>query len=97
MRWIARENWPKLRQLVRALLQVALDARSLSSVRLKIFLRPDMLEDSQVTDFPDSSKLLGSRERLSWRQVDLYSLLWQRLGNAQQGGRTSVTPARSRD
>ncbi|MGO8675552.1 MAG: hypothetical protein ACLQVX_06750 [Limisphaerales bacterium] len=80
------ENWPELRQLVRALLQVALDARSLSSVRLKIFLRPDMLEDSQIIDFPDSSKLLGSRERLSWRQVDLYSLLWQRLGNARQGG-----------
>ena len=49
------ENWPELRQLVRALLQVALDARSLSSVRLKIFLRPDMLEDSQIIDFPDSS------------------------------------------
>jgi hypothetical protein len=80
------ENWPELRQLVRALLQVALDARSLSSVRLKLFLRPDMLEDSRITDFPDSSKLLGARERLVWRQVDLYSLLWQRLGNAREGG-----------
>jgi hypothetical protein len=82
----AADLWVDLRPLVRSLLQVALEMRSLFSVRLKMFLRYDMLNDSQITAFPDSSKLLSSRERLEWRQVDLYSLLWQRLGNAEQGG-----------
>jgi hypothetical protein len=55
-------------------------------VRLKLFVRPDMLEDPGISSFPDASKLLSRKASLAWRRADLYALLYQCLGNAPQGG-----------
>jgi len=81
----AADEWPSLRALLKGLLQVALEMRSLRAIRIKIFVRPDMLDDSPVTSFPDASKVLTSRVDLKWSRVDLYGLLWQHLGNAPAG------------
>lgn len=80
------DDWPRIRPLARALLQVALDLRSCRSIRAKLFVRPDMLEDREVLAFPDSSKLLSRKVALTWRRVDLYALLFQCLGNALTSG-----------
>ena len=80
------DDWPRIRPLARALLQVALDLRSCRSIRAKLFVRPDMLEDREVLAFPDSSKLLSRKVALTWRRVDLYALLFQCLGNAPTSG-----------
>ena len=82
----AADDWDSLRALLKGLLQVTLEMRGRLAVRMKMFLRPDMLEDSSVTSFPDSSKVLSSRVNLFWSRVDLYGLLWQHLGNASSGG-----------
>jgi hypothetical protein len=78
-------DWPAIRQLIRGLLQVLLELRSYRCLRAKAFLRPDMLEDREVTAFPDASKVLATRVDLGWGVLDLYSLLWQRIGNAPKG------------
>lgn len=81
------DDWDQIRPLVKGLLQVALDLRSTSQIRCKIYLRPDILRDSQVTQFPDFSKLLAGKASLEWRRADLYALLFQCLGNAREGGK----------
>lgn len=80
------DDWDGIRPLAKSLFQVALEMRSLRSIRLKLFVRPDMLEDKEIIAFPDSSKLLARRVSLAWRRADLYALLFQCLGNAPQGG-----------
>jgi len=81
------DDWPRIRPLARALLQVGLDLRSCRSIRVKLFVRPDMLEDREILAFPDSSKLLARKVPLTWRRVDLYALLFQCLGNASSSGK----------
>lgn len=80
------DDWTGIRPLAKSLLQVGLDTRSLRSIRLKLFVRPDMLEDKEIIGFPDASKLLARKVSLAWRRVDLYALLFQCLGNAPDGG-----------
>lgn len=80
------ETWKAIRPLAKGLFQVAQELRSTRNIRLKLFVRPDMLEDKQITGFPDASKLLGRRASLTWRKVDLYALFFQCVGNAQIGG-----------
>ena len=80
------ETWQDIRPLARGLLQVAQDMRSTRSIRMKLFVRPDMLEDKAIIGFPDASKLLARRATLSWRKVDLYALFFQCAGNASDGG-----------
>lgn len=80
------ETWQDIRPLARGLLQVAQDMRATRSVRLKVFVRPDMLEDKAIVGFPDASKLLARRANLLWRKVDLYALFYQCVGNAAEGG-----------
>ena len=80
------DDWNGTRSLAKGLLQVALEFHAYRSIRLKLFLRPDMLEDAKILDFPDSSKLLARKVSLAWQRVDLYALLFQRLGNASVGG-----------
>ncbi len=74
-------DWVTLRPIAKALFQLALDVRSSRAVRLKLFVRPDMVEDREILAFPDASKLLGQKVSLAWRKVDLYALLFQCLGN----------------
>jgi hypothetical protein len=80
------DDWDAIRPLARALFQVALDFRGYRNIRLKIFVRPDMLEDREILAFPDSSKLLARKIALIWRRADLYALVFQCLGNAKKGG-----------
>ncbi|MBI3756358.1 MAG: hypothetical protein HY267_00125 [Deltaproteobacteria bacterium] len=80
------DDWPHIRPLARALLQVALDLRACRGIRAKLFVRPDMLEDREICAFPDASKLLGRKVALTWQRVDLYTLLFQCLGNAPKSG-----------
>lgn len=80
-------DWQGIRPLARALFQLALDLRSCRAIRLKLFVRPDMLEDREILAFPDSSKLLARRIQLTWRRVDLYALLFHCLGNADKHGK----------
>jgi hypothetical protein len=80
------DDWVSIRPLAMSLFQVALDFRSYQNIRLKIFVRPDMLEDREILAFPDSSKLLARKVPLIWRRSDLYALVFQCLGNARSGG-----------
>jgi hypothetical protein len=80
-------DWPSIRPLARSLFQLALDTRARRAIRLKLFVRSDMLEDREILAFPDSSKLTGKKVRLTWRRVDLYALLFQCLGNADTQGK----------
>ena len=81
----AADTWADLRRLLRGLLQVTLEFRSRRRIRLKIFVRPDMLQDSEVISFPDASKVLNSKAQLIWTRADLYGLLWQMMANASAG------------
>lgn len=80
------DDWATIRPLARALLQLALDVRSTRRIRFKIFLRPDMLQDKEIIGFPDASKLLARKAELRWQRADLYALMFQCAGNANQGG-----------
>jgi hypothetical protein len=79
-------QWKQLRALLRGLLQAVLDFRSFRAIRAKAFVRPDMLEDPEVSNFPDASKVLASRVSLDWPRADLFGLLWQHLGNGAKHG-----------
>jgi hypothetical protein len=79
------EDWKHINPLAKALLQVALDARSTRRIRFKVFVRPDLLQDSAITGFPDFSKLLAHKADLNWRRADLYALFFQCLGNSETG------------
>jgi hypothetical protein len=81
------DDWQRIRPLARALFQLALDLLPNRGLRLKLFVRPDMLEDREILAFPDSSKLLARRVALTWQRADLYALLFQCLANEQQHGR----------
>lgn len=78
-------DWQGIRPLARALFQLALDLRSTRALRLKLFVRPDMLEDREIRAFPDFSKL--KKIALTWRRVDLYALLFHCLGNTDTHGK----------
>lgn len=75
-------TWEGIRPLARSVLRFALQLQSYSRIRAKVFLRPDMHEDSQIVAFPDASKLLDGYARLDWNPVELYALFFQRLANA---------------
>jgi len=83
----AADDWANLRRLLKGLLQVLLEFRSSRAIRLKAFVRPDMLEDAEVSAFPDSAKVLSSKVMLDWPTIELFSLLWHHLGNEYSGGK----------
>lgn len=80
------DDWQHIRPLARSLFQVALDLRDCQAIRTKLFVRPDMIEDREIFNFPDSSKLLARKVSLTWQRADLYALLFQCLGNAPDPG-----------
>lgn len=82
----AANGWAPLALLVSGLLSLALDvSRRNRSLRLKIFLRPD-LESDAAKGFPDASKLRGYREELEWDRADLYRLALKRMVADPSGG-----------
>jgi hypothetical protein len=88
------DDWQHIRPLAKGLLQVALEVRSTKNIRCKVYVRPDMLRDEEITSFPDFSKLEAGKAVLTWRRADLYSLLFQCLGTASKGGGQFRTLAR---
>ncbi|WP_442774964.1 hypothetical protein [Sphaerotilus montanus] len=88
------DDWQHIRPLAKGLLQVALEVRSTKNIRCKVYVRPDMLRDEEITSFPDFSKLEAGKAILTWRRADLYALLFQCLGNASKGGLQLRTLAR---
>lgn len=69
------DDWKTMYQLIRGLLQTALDMRSYRRLRVKVFLRTDQVDEAEVGDFPDASKVLSSAVELSWHRQELYGLL----------------------
>lgn len=80
------DDWPSMNALVKGLLQVVLETRSFRRIRLKVFARPDQLEDPSVANFPDASKVINQKVNLDWPRRELYGLLWQYLANDAEYG-----------
>jgi hypothetical protein len=74
-------DWDRLRSLTDALLEVAWSTRGYRSLRLKLFLRPDQMRDLGLR-FVELPKLLAGATNLRWAGVDLYGMLFARLGSA---------------
>ena len=79
------DDWRQMYRLIRGLLQTALDMRSYRRLRVKVFLRADQVDEAEIGDFPDASKVLSSAVELSWPRRELYGLLWHLLGNGGNG------------
>lgn len=71
-------SWPRRRLLTQALLEVVWAMRAYRSVRMKLFLRPDQIEDDEL-HFVELPKLRTGAVRLAWPSTDLYGLLFARL------------------
>jgi hypothetical protein len=78
-------SWPRRRLLTQALLEVVWGMRAFRAVRMKLFLRPDQIEDDALR-FVELPKLRTGAVRLTWTGTDLYGLLFARLalGKAQE-------------
>lgn len=77
-------DWNMMNALIRGLLQAMLDLRPYRRLRAKSFLRTDQLNEREVGDFPDASKVLAGRINLDWSPLELYNLLFQYLSNAEE-------------
>lgn len=75
------DKWPIMDQVVRDLFRFQLSLKPYSNILTKSFVRNDQVENRNVFDFPDASKLMSSRVDLSWSSMDLHGLLWQYLLN----------------
>ncbi len=71
-------TWPRRRLLTQALLEVVWAMRAFPGIRMKLFLRPDQLEDDSM-QFVELPKLRTGAVRLTWSGTDLYGLLFARL------------------
>lgn len=80
---LARE-WVAIREQTAGLLQLAVQTKGLRNIKLKIFMRPDQVEDAAVFRFPDASKLRAERIMLQWSPQDLYGLMLFHLYNDPQ-------------
>ena len=49
------------------------------------FLGTDQVDETQIGDFPDASKVLSSAVELSWPRTELYGWLWHLLANGKHG------------
>lgn len=72
-------DWDRLRMLVDELLKLAWGLRAVPSVRVKLFLRPDQLDELKL-GFVELSKMRAKAANLDWSEVDLYGMLFARLG-----------------
>ncbi len=79
------DGWNDMYRAIRGLMQTALEMRSYKRLRAKVFLRSDQIDESEIGDFPDASKVLASPAELNWPRHELYGLLWHCLGNGRHG------------
>ena len=77
---LSRE-WVRSSLLVDALLEVVWGLRARRSIRAKLFIRPEQLNDDSLR-FVELPKLRSGRVELEWSQADLYGLLFWRLAAA---------------
>lgn len=77
-------DWGQISTLMRGLLQVGLFVRPSRSIRMKLFIRPDMVDDPQLWAVGDSSKLRHDEVILAWTRRDLHALLIQYLANHER-------------
>ena len=80
--YVIADQWAAIRTQLEGLIKLALAVRALQSVRMKLFIRPDMAEDRRLWEVGDASKLRHNEVRLAWRRRDLYGLLWTLLANS---------------
>ena len=90
---VVADQWTDIRARLEGLIKLALAVRALRSVRIKLFIRPDMADDRRLWEVGDASKLRHTEVSLAWRRRDLYGLLWTLLANApdsaeDSGGKT---------
>jgi hypothetical protein len=78
-------TWPRRRLLTEALLEVVWAMRAYHAIKLKIFLRPDQIDDDTLR-FVELPKLRNGAVRLFWSGADLYGVLYSRLAASQQPG-----------
>lgn len=71
-------TWPRRRLLTEGLLEVVWAMRAFRATRLKLFLRPDQLEDDALR-FVELPKLKTGALRLEWSPTDLYGLFYARM------------------
>ncbi|MDP1869199.1 MAG: hypothetical protein Q8L13_23030 [Bradyrhizobium sp.] len=76
-------DWERLRALTDALLEVAWSTRGYRALRLKLFLRPDQMRDLGLR-FVELPKLVAGATNLNWDGVDLYGMLFARLGAIEE-------------
>ena len=81
-------TWDDRARLLDGLLENLLDFRTFRAVRLKAFVRPDMLVGPEIGRFPDASKILVGAVDLLWSIRQLFGLLFHYLGNAPLAGDT---------
>jgi hypothetical protein len=74
---LSRE-WVRSSLLVDALFEVVWSLRARRSIKAKIFIRPEQLNDETLR-FVELPKLRSGRVELEWNQVNLYGLLYWRL------------------
>jgi len=88
---VIADQWTAIRTQLEGLIKLALAVSALRSVRLKMFIRPDMADDRRMWEVGDASKLRHHEVTLAWKRRDLYGLLWTLLANSpddagSQGG-----------
>lgn len=74
----ASNDLMKVAQITSALLRVMLNLRFAKGLRLKAFIREDVLAQAGAA-VVDGSKLLNNKVTLQWTQADLYGLAYFRL------------------
>ena len=72
---VIADQWTAIRAQLEGLIKLALAVRALHSVRVKLFIRPDMADDRRLWEVGDASKLRHREVLLAWKRRDLYGLL----------------------
>jgi hypothetical protein len=78
-------EWVRLRDLTDALLGVAWGVRGYRSIRTKLFLRPDQVQDLGLR-FIELPKLISGATTLGWTAANLYGMLFLRLATSRSPG-----------
>jgi hypothetical protein len=73
-------DWVRSSRLVDALFEAIWALRAYRSIRAKVFIRPEQLDDENLR-FVELPKLRSGRVELEWGQVDLYGMLFWRLSS----------------
>ena len=73
-------DWFRATRLVDALFEAIWTLRARRSIRAKVFIRPEQLNDESLR-FVELPKLRSGRVELEWRQIDLYGLLFWQLAS----------------